>query len=64
VTEADLALGRIYPDLNRIRQVSAAIAVAVAEVVFTRGLTRLSRPSDLASHIDATVYQPQYRNYV
>ena len=64
VTEDDLALGRIFPDLNRIRSVSAAIAVAVAEVVFARGLTRLSRPSDLASHVAAKVYQPQYRDYV
>ena len=64
VTENDLALGRIYPDLNRIREVSASIAVAVAEVVFARGLTRLARPSDLASHVAAAVYQPQYRDYV
>ncbi len=64
VTESDLALGRVYPDLNRIREVSAAIAVAVAEVVFARGLTRLSRPADLAGHVAAAIYQPQYHDYV
>ncbi len=64
VTEEDLTLGRIFPDLKRIRQVSAAIAVAVAEVVFARGLTRLSPPVDLAGHVAATIYQPQYRDYV
>jgi len=64
VTENDLALGRVYPDLNRIREVSAAIAVAVAEVAFARGLARLSRPADLVSHVAAAIYQPQYHDYV
>jgi malate dehydrogenase (oxaloacetate-decarboxylating)(NADP+) len=64
VTDGDVALGRVYPDLNRIREVSAAIAVAVAEVAFARGLTRLARPQDLATLVQATVYHPQYRDYV
>jgi malate dehydrogenase (oxaloacetate-decarboxylating)(NADP+) len=64
VNESDLQLGRIFPDLNRIREVSAAIAVAVAEVAFTRGLTRLATPQDLAARVKATVYQPHYRDYV
>ena len=45
VTEADLAKGRIYPGLDRIREVSAAIAVAVAEVAFAQGLTDMPRPA-------------------
>jgi len=64
VTEVDLTLGRIYPDLKRIREVSAAIAVAVAEVAFANGLTRLARPKDLAAHVQQSVWQPQYRDYV
>jgi malate dehydrogenase (oxaloacetate-decarboxylating)(NADP+) len=64
VTEGDLALGRIYPDLKRIREVSAAIATAVAEVAFASGLTRLAKPKDLAAHVEATVWQPHYRDYV
>ena len=64
VTDEDVAMGRVYPDLERIREVSAAIACAVAEVAFARGLTRLSRPEDLEAHVRATIYQPQYRDYV
>jgi len=64
VTEGDLEMGRVYPDLKRIREVSAAIAVAVVEVAFARGLTRLARPKDLAAHVQAAIYQPHYREYV
>lgn len=64
VTEEDLASGSVYPDLQRIREVSAKIAVAVAEVVFARKLTSMPRPSDLAAHVLAQMYQPEYQDYV
>jgi malate dehydrogenase (oxaloacetate-decarboxylating)(NADP+) len=64
VTNEDLAIGRIYPDLARIREVSTAIAVAVADVAFNRGLARQSRPGDLAAHVKAQMYQPEYADYV
>ncbi len=41
VTADDLKIGRIYPSLELIREVSANIAVAVAKVVFARGLTQM-----------------------
>ena len=64
VTEEDLAMGRVYPDLQRIREVSAKIAVAVAEVVFTRKLTSMPHPADIASYVLAQMYQPEYEQYV
>jgi len=64
VTPADLDCGRVYPDLKRIRAVSAAIAEAVADIAYTRGLTRQPRPHDLTEHIRAQMYQPQYPEYV
>ncbi len=64
VTTADLEIGRIYPDLARIREVSAAIALAVAENAFARGLTRQARPDDLVAHVQAQMYQPDYVDYV
>ena len=64
VTEDDLAEGRIYPGLPRIREVSAAIATAVAEVAFRRGLTTMSRPADPAAHVKAQMYEPIYGEYV
>jgi malate dehydrogenase (oxaloacetate-decarboxylating)(NADP+) len=64
VTEADLAEGRIYPRLNRIREVSLKIASAVAEVAYGQGLTPAPRPPDLEAHIRDQVFVPNYTNYV
>ena len=64
VTDADLAVGRIYPDLARIREVSAAIGVAVADLAFRRSLTRMARPADLAGYVRSTMFEPEYRAYV
>ncbi len=60
----DLALGRIYPALNRIREVSAHIAVAVAEVAYAHGLATLPRPADLMAAAQAAMYQPEYESLV
>ncbi len=64
VTDDDLAIGRVYPDLARIREVSAAIALAVAETAFALGLARIARPANLAAHIRTQMYQPEYTDYV
>ncbi|MBP6863924.1 MAG: NAD-dependent malic enzyme [Candidatus Didemnitutus sp.] len=63
-TPEDLALGRIFPDLQRIREVSLEIATAVAEVAFRRNLTRLPRPDDLRAHVRAQMFDPHYPDYV
>ena len=59
-----LAQGRIFPSLTRIREVSAVIAAAVAEVTFDRRLTTMNRPADLPAHIKAQMYDPGYEEYV
>jgi malate dehydrogenase (oxaloacetate-decarboxylating)(NADP+) len=64
VSEADLEQGRIYPPLVAIRQVSAAIAVAVARVAYRRGLASQPEPEDLLAHVEAQMYVPSYRSYV
>jgi malate dehydrogenase (oxaloacetate-decarboxylating)(NADP+) len=60
VTADDLAAGRIYPVLSRIRDVSAAIAEAVARIAFDSDLVTEPRPADLAQHIRDFMYDPQY----
>jgi malate dehydrogenase (oxaloacetate-decarboxylating)(NADP+) len=64
VGEEDLAMGRIYPPLTKIRQVSAAIAEATAEVAYKRGFAQEPRPKNLMKHIKAQMYEPDYRSYV
>ena len=64
VTEADLNEGRLYPPLPRIREVALAVAEAVAEVAYRRGLAGMPRPDDLRAHIISLMYEPMYPNYV
>jgi malate dehydrogenase (oxaloacetate-decarboxylating)(NADP+) len=63
VAESDLAAGRVYPRLNRIRDVSAKIAFAVADLAYRRGLATGPTPPDLAARIEQLVYQPDYVEY-
>ena len=60
VTEEDMAAGRIYPALSRIREVSAAIATAVVEIAYREGLATEPMPNDLAQHIRDFMYDPKY----
>jgi malate dehydrogenase (oxaloacetate-decarboxylating)(NADP+) len=64
VTAEDYEKGRIYPGLDRIREVSSAIAIAVAEVAFQGGLTAMKRPDDLPAYIKSQMYDPTHVKYV
>ncbi|MDR2982526.1 MAG: hypothetical protein LBV12_09810, partial [Puniceicoccales bacterium] len=64
VSEEDLKLGRVYPHLNNIRSVSLEIGVAVAEVVFKRGLTSMRQPKDLRAYVKSCMFEPEYEDYV
>jgi malate dehydrogenase (oxaloacetate-decarboxylating)(NADP+) len=61
VSEEDLALGRIFPSAARIREVAAAVAIAVAEVAYAHGLATQARPADIATDIRARMYRATYR---
>ena len=64
VTPADLKRGALFPPLARIREVSAAIAAAVAQVAYDRGLATEPRPADLEAFVKAQMYDPSYPSYV
>jgi len=64
VSEADLAQGRIFPPLTKIREVSTAIATAVAEVAYNQGIARKPKPDDLSTYIKSQMYHPKYQRYV
>ncbi|MCM2322308.1 MAG: NAD-dependent malic enzyme [Oligoflexia bacterium] len=63
-TQEDLDMGRIYPSLKLIQEVSAYIGVAVAEVVFKDGLAGVPRPADMLEHIKSNMWKPEYRDYL
>jgi malate dehydrogenase (oxaloacetate-decarboxylating)(NADP+) len=64
VSEADLAQGSLYPPLARVREVSARIAAAVADVAFDTGLAGVRRPDDTLALVRSHMYEPVYPDYV
>jgi malate dehydrogenase (oxaloacetate-decarboxylating)(NADP+) len=60
VTQADIEQGSLYPALPRIREVSAHIAAAVADVAYQRGLATGPAPNDLMGFIQSQMYDPHY----
>jgi malate dehydrogenase (oxaloacetate-decarboxylating)(NADP+) len=64
VTEQDLAQGSLYPPLARVRDVSAHIAAAVAEVAYSKGLATRPRPADLLEYVRSHMYDPKYPVYL
>ncbi len=63
VSDEDLALGRIYPPLAKIRDVSAQIALEVAEIAYRHGLTARERPPEPMADIREQMYRPEYPQY-
>jgi len=63
VTNADLAQGSLYPELPRIREVSAHIATAVAKIAYQGGLATAAPPKDLLAYVKSHMYEPRYANY-
>jgi len=64
VMEEDLKLGRVYPPLTKIRQVSAAIALATAEIAYARKLAQGPKPANLSAYVKSLMYEPVYESYV
>jgi malate dehydrogenase (oxaloacetate-decarboxylating)(NADP+) len=60
VSDADIKQGSLYPALPRIREVSAHIAAAVADVACKRGLADGQMPKDLMAYVQSQMYDPQY----
>lgn len=60
VGKDDLAQGSLYPALPRIREVSARIAAAVADVAYQRGLADGPAPNDVKALVQSQMYEPKY----
>jgi malate dehydrogenase (oxaloacetate-decarboxylating)(NADP+) len=65
-SEETIAQGCLFPPLKEIRDVSAAIATAVAELAYERQLASKPVPHgvDLADHVRQQMYEPIYPAYV
>ena len=60
VSVDDLRQGSLYPALPRIREVSAQIGAAVADVAYQRGLAAGLPPNDTIGFIQSQMYEPRY----
>jgi malate dehydrogenase (oxaloacetate-decarboxylating)(NADP+) len=63
VGASDLTVGRVFPPFSRIRDISAHVAAAVADVAFRDDLATVARPDDLLALVRAHVWEPRYRTY-
>lgn len=64
VSESDLANGSLYPPLSQVRELSAHIAVAVADYCFKNGLAQVERPVDLDKAVREAMWQPTDPKFV
>jgi len=64
ITEDELARGLLYPDVSRLREISAVGAAAVCEEAHGRSLARAERPADLAAAARDAMWTPDYPDFV
>jgi malate dehydrogenase (oxaloacetate-decarboxylating)(NADP+) len=64
VTQSDLEKGCVYPPLEKIRETSCNIAVAVAGVAYKQGLATVPEPEDLRAFVREEIFEPNYKSYI
>ena len=64
VSEEELSRGLLYPDISRLREVTAHCAAAVAEQAFEEGLGTRERPSSLLEAAREAMWTPEYPTFV
>lgn len=63
VSESDLAIGRIYPSLAELKEVSVHIAIEVAKMAYDEGLASVyPQPKDLSKHVHNQMYSYYYES--
>jgi malate dehydrogenase (oxaloacetate-decarboxylating)(NADP+) len=62
--EEELEHGSVLPPLDRIRDVSVAVAAAVIRTAAEEGLATVVAPDDIEAYVRDQMYVPEYRSYV
>ncbi|XP_067674805.1 NADP-dependent malic enzyme-like [Haliotis asinina] len=64
VTDQDLEVGRVYPPLSNIREVSVKLATNLAEYVYANGLaSTYPEPRDKEEFIRSHIYDTNYESF-
>jgi malate dehydrogenase (oxaloacetate-decarboxylating)(NADP+) len=64
VSEEDLAKGRLYPSLVKIREISCKIAVNVAKQAFENHTAQVPQPENLEKCVVDSMFKPKYKSYL
>ena len=64
VSEADLARGLLYPDIRRLREITALGAAAVCEQAHREGLATIAPPADFHAAAHEAMWTPDYPTFV
>ncbi|HEX7035667.1 MAG TPA: NAD-dependent malic enzyme [Pseudomonadales bacterium] len=64
ITEQELEQGLLYPDVRRLREITAVSAAAVAAEAFESGLATADRPGDLLAAAQQAMWTPDYPTFV
>ena len=64
VTQTELDAGLLYPPQTALLRTEITTAQRVAEVIFTRGLAGVERPTDLRAFLEAQLFRPDYPSLV
>lgn len=60
VSEQELERGLLYPDISRLRDITARSAVRICTVAFEEGSAAAQRPEDIAAAVADAMWWPNY----
>jgi malic enzyme len=63
VTDQELDLGMLYPEISRLREVSRIVAAAVMREASDEGVGDTLDDSEIQRRLDAAAWEPIYREY-
>ncbi|MDH3916085.1 MAG: NAD-dependent malic enzyme, partial [Chromatiales bacterium] len=63
VTDEELDLGMLYPEISRLREVSKIVAAAVMREASSEGIGDALDDGEIRRRLDAAAWQPVYREY-
>ena len=64
VTDEELDLGMLYPEVSRLREVSKVVAAAVMREASSEGIGDMLDDGEIQRRLDAAVWEPVYREYI